>query len=319
MKLSTNLLLACAIVFLFHASSSAQNVFPNPGNVGIGTSTPTTQLQVVSNNLQAISGTANNTGTGFFGGYSLNVNQNAANTSGTGVEALSSFIFTGHPSGSNIVVTTPGLFCTLHQTAGTMTEARGVMGQILQGQTAGNIDHSMCFYANTGIVNGGTSTGTIGTGYGFYMGSFSSNYINKYGFYISDGTADNYLGGTLSIGTTSTDGYKLAVNGSAIFTQAVVKLFANWPDYVFRTSYRLPSLDSLKAYISLNSHLPEIPSEEEIKDKGQDLGATQTLLLKKIEELTLYVIRQNDQLAAQQTEIDQLKQQLLGKHSGKGK
>src|SRR5258708_8872526 len=103
MKKLTKLLLAFAIVFLFHGSSSAQNTFPATGNVGIGTTSPSTTLQDVSNNLQAISAQATNTGSGFFGGFSLFVTPDAANTSGTGLSRLSSFIFTGHPYVTNVL------------------------------------------------------------------------------------------------------------------------------------------------------------------------------------------------------------------------
>src|SRR5690606_19499435 len=41
------------------------------------------------------------------------------------------------------------------------------------------------------------------------------------------------VNGNFGIGTTDTKGYKLAVNGNAIFTKVKVKPFAGWPDYVF--------------------------------------------------------------------------------------
>ncbi|GGA87944.1 hypothetical protein [Puia dinghuensis] len=115
--------------------------------------------------------------------------------------------------------------------------------------------------------------------------------------------------GNVGIGTSNTQGYKLAVNGSAIFTAAWVKPYANWPDYVFRKDYRLPSLDSLSKYIQSNNHLPDVPSAETVAQKGIDLGGNQAVLLKKIEELTLYLIEQQKAMEKQEKEIAALKEQ----------
>jgi hypothetical protein len=49
-------------------------------------------------------------------------------------------------------------------------------------------------------------------------------------------------------------------------------------------------LSELEEYIYKNKHLPDVPSAVEVETKGLDLGDNQTILLKKIEELTLYVI-----------------------------
>jgi hypothetical protein len=124
--------------------------------------------------------------------------------------------------------------------------------------------------------------------------------------------------GNVGIGTTNTQGYALAVNGSAIFTKAVVKLYANWPDYVFLPEYRLPSLDSVSTYLRANHHLPEMPGADSVAKTGLDLGANQVVFLKKLEELTLYIIdqdkrireleEQNKQLRTQQAKIDRLEQ-----------
>ena len=56
--------------------------------------------------------------------------------------------------------------------------------------------------------------------------------------------------------------------------------------------------------------LPEVPSAGEVKDKGLDIGSSEAVLLKKVEELTLYLIRQNDSLKAQQQEIAELKRKV---------
>lgn len=115
--------------------------------------------------------------------------------------------------------------------------------------------------------------------------------------------------GQIGINTANTNGYTLAVNGSAIFTGVTVKNYANWPDYVFGPGYHPMDLDSLQQYLSQNHHLPGVPAEAEVAQKGMDLGELNKLLLKKIEDLTLYVEDAHRLLAAQQKEIDVLKQQ----------
>ncbi|OKS87296.1 hypothetical protein RG47T_2755 [Mucilaginibacter polytrichastri] len=63
-----------------------------------------------------------------------------------------------------------------------------------------------------------------------------------------------------------------------------------WPDYIFNPSYHALNLSDIKAYIDKNHHLPEIPSAQEVAKSGINLGEMNTKLLKKIEELTLYLI-----------------------------
>jgi hypothetical protein len=98
------------------------------------------------------------------------------------------------------------------------------------------------------------------------------------------------LTATWVFGTTDPHGYKLAVNGSAIATSMTVKLYADWPDYVFKQGYKLPSLTEVKNYIGKYHHLPDMPSEQEVIKDGIDLREMNKLLTKKVEELTLYLI-----------------------------
>lgn len=99
--------------------------------------------------------------------------------------------------------------------------------------------------------------------------------------------------GSIGIGTIDTKGYKLAVNGSAIFTKVKVKSYSAWPDFVFHEDYRLQPLPQLEQFIKTNKHLPEMPSAEEVEKEGQDLAEINRKLLQKVEELTLYIIAQN--------------------------
>ncbi len=106
--------------------------------------------------------------------------------------------------------------------------------------------------------------------------------------------------GNVRIGDHAPNGYKLSVNGSAIFTKAVVKAYANWPDFVFEEDFKLQPIEEVMAYVKENKHLPGIPSAKEVAEKGQDLGEMNAKLLQKIEELTLYI-------AEMKKEIDALK------------
>jgi hypothetical protein len=113
----------------------------------------------------------------------------------------------------------------------------------------------------------------------------------------------------LSIGTsTMPSGYGFAVNGSAIATSMTVRQYP-WSDYVFKKDYHLPSLNEVKAYVELNHHLPEIPSEKEIATNGLNLGDIDRLLTKKVEELTLYLIEKDKQLNEEKIIIDKQQQQ----------
>jgi len=109
--------------------------------------------------------------------------------------------------------------------------------------------------------------------------------------------------GNIGIGTTDDSSwqlanstYKLAVGGSVIATSVTVKLCSAWPDYVFKPTYQLKPLSEVKTYIDQNHHLPDMPSEKEVADKGLDLGEMNKLLTKKVEELTLYLIEQNKRI-----------------------
>ena len=106
------------------------------------------------------------------------------------------------------------------------------------------------------------------------------------------------IGGNVGIGTTDTKGYKLAVAGSAgiVAEKMVIKTQTNWPDYVFKSSYILPSLSSVETFIKKYNHLPDMASAQEVEDEGLDLAQSQKALLKKVEELTLYLIEQEKKI-----------------------
>jgi hypothetical protein len=96
-------------------------------------------------------------------------------------------------------------------------------------------------------------------------------------------------GGNIGIGTTKPDA-KLTVKGIIHTEEVRVDLNVAGPDYVFEEDYKLPSLQEVAAYVKKNKHLPDVPAAKEMEANGVNLGEMNMLLLKKIEELTLYVI-----------------------------
>ena len=102
-------------------------------------------------------------------------------------------------------------------------------------------------------------------------------------------------------------GYSLCVNGGIMTTKVTIKYYYHWPDYVFDPDYTLMPLSELKEFVTVQRHLPDIPSEEEVMANGIEVDEMQGLLVKKIEELTLYTIQLKEQLDALQSELNQLK------------
>jgi len=79
-----------------------------------------------------------------------------------------------------------------------------------------------------------------------------------------------------------------------------------WSDFVFKPAYKLKPLHEVEQFIQSNGHLPEIPTETEVKQNGVNMGEMQSKLLQKIEELTLYVIEQQKTISIQQSQIRKL-------------
>lgn len=83
---------------------------------------------------------------------------------------------------------------------------------------------------------------------------------------------------------------KFAVNGDIAAKKLKVSQLG-WPDYVFEAGYKLKPLHEVESFIKTNKHLPGVPSAKAVEEKGLDVGDGQAALLKKVEELTLYIIQ----------------------------
>ena len=109
------------------------------------------------------------------------------------------------------------------------------------------------------------------------------------------------LGGNVGIGVSSPD-RKLVVDGKIRAEEVYVPMTP--ADYVFEAHHDLMLLEEVARHIGAHGHLPGVASGAHMKANGIGISRMQTLLLEKIEELSLHVISQHEQLRAQGVSID---------------
>ena len=101
-----------------------------------------------------------------------------------------------------------------------------------------------------------------------------------------------------SVSLTPGTDFMLAVKGKVYCQEVNVtpNNSANWADYVFKKDYKLSSLEEVEKHIKEEGHLKDVPSAEEVTKAGYNVGAMDATLLRKIEELTLYILQQEKRI-----------------------
>ena len=182
-------------------------------------------------------------------------------------------------------------------------------GNLLEIATTSPLDGLKVGYNNTGLVRlhansltAGAYNNVVQNGDAGIVFGVNGTTIN-FGFVIAPwssvtggiriASSGNMLIGK---GTQTNSAYVLDVNGNERANSVVVN--TNGADFVFDSGYRLPSLKTVAQYIKANHHLADIEPAQQMQQQGIDLGSSQTRLLQKIEELTLYLIDQNKELSA---------------------
>lgn len=102
------------------------------------------------------------------------------------------------------------------------------------------------------------------------------------------------------------DDYLLWVEEGIVTEDLAIVNADEWSDFVFEENYTLMSIKELAKFIKEKGHLPEIPTRAEVKEKGYSVHEINKKLLQKIEELTLYIIDQDEKLDKQQSAFEQL-------------
>lgn len=185
---------------------------------------------------------------------------------------------------------------TEHSAGWNTTYLQYVGHSLIVGPPKGGWAHSFI-----SIVPGSSSHENCESSLLLFSSNTSEEYIQR--IQIHSNGSSFFNGGYVGIGTTQPQN-ELDVNGT--IRAKVVKVETGWADFVFATDYELPKLADVEAHIKEYKHLPNIPSEAQVKEEGVNIGEMQAKLLQKIEELTLYVIEQDKTIKEQSKLIENL-------------
>ena len=301
-------------------------ISPN-GNIGIGTTNPGYKFTVAGGDIKAYS-YDNNSGVSIGSenterprvGFHVSDNSRRFKIELNGInspsERLGFFttnsgawseteVFSIYRDGN--VTMSRGSFGTAQFTIANYGENPGNWSSYWQG--GGNIDsQTRLLLLNPNAGTGFTNGLYIGLDQAFAVKSYTigSKDATPLAFYTTGSERLRVTpNGNIGIGTT-TPAEKLSVNGTIRSKEVKVEA-TGWPDYVFEPDYALPTLEETKAYIDTHKHLPDIPSAKEIEENGVALGEMNMMLLKKIEELTLYVIKLDSDNQELRSELNELK------------
>ena len=176
--------------------------------------------------------------------------------------------------------------------------------------TAGSLN-----VGSNATVGGATSTGSLTVSTGATVGTNLNVTGNSTTGSLNVSTSATVNGEAtvmqkMSIGTaTKSPTYNLSVLGGIISDEVRVQL-QPWPDYVFEPNYPLQPLAEVEKYLLVNKHLPGVVSAKEVAENGLDLGQSQKAQMEKIEELFLYMLQQQKQIALQQQTIERLEKEV---------
>ena len=141
--------------------------------------------------------------------------------------------------------------------------------------------------------------------------NFATFVNNQYPVFLKTGSGDQPLvldAARVGIGTANPSSM-LTVAGNIASREVKVTVDAG-ADFVFENNYNLPSLESVDKFIKENKHLPEIASAKEMQKDGINLSEMNIKLLQKIEEMTLYIIEQEKKSKKQSEEIEKSNNQI---------
>lgn len=311
MKLPLQSLFVCIIA----TTAYGQNVFPTGvgTNVGIGTLNPSERLEVIGN-IKTTTGIFTNSpanGANYFGDYKLRTVAGNVISAGTLLDPdwnFRTFQYWDFPQSD--LDPTPVIALSMEDrnyknrfsflaASGSYTQFAlrdGGQSEIFRINDDGNQSVAIDIpKSNTRFVIAGFSDDPNGLGHKLYV---------KAGSARIDGNITTY--GNVGIGTNSfvdgSDTYRLSVKGKVRAEE--VKVYNTWADYVFNDDYELMPLAEVENFIIKNGHLPNVPSAANITANGLELGDMSRIQQEKIEELTLYIIKQSKDIELLKAQVE---------------
>lgn len=265
------------------------NRIQSTGNVGIGTTSPTVPLQVRGDVILGRGSGGNN-----HLRVSSDVNGVYLTSDDTGTNQKNLFL---RASPTNINSQDRHIFIQAGKSNGNWITRMAVMGGGNVGIGTTNPSHRLQVAGSSKWTGNSSSYTEIhSNGSGQYLRQFAND--GKTQSWIIRGYASSGVQAIFNSGGIN-------VNGTVKAKEVNITV-SSWPDYVFRPEYKLMPLGEVENYIKVNGHLPNIPTEAEVDENGILLGELNASLLKKIEELTLYIISQEKTLINQQNTINTL-------------
>ncbi len=283
-----------SLVSFLTVNAQVTNSFPDDGNVGIGTTTPSSKLEVKSTT-----------------GNDAEIHINAGSSGDQSIIRfldqgqrtwgfLSNYPNTGKFSLYNYQSNTNSIVLDSNGNVGIGTKNPTGLLEIQQVDDP-NSDKGL-------IISELNNSQQIRL-------HLADNTSGEYGFLLLGGNTTlrgngqpSFFEGAIGIGTTTLSSYQLAVKGKIRAEE--IKVETGWADYVFKENYDLPTLKEVEEHIKEKGHLINIPSAKEVEENGIQLGEMNKLLLEKIEELTLYTLQQQKQLSLQKEKNKSLEERL---------
>lgn len=304
-KLTFFTLTTLAITSAFGQNNS--NPWPTTGNVGIGTTAPTSNLQIHGTTDYIVTGPA-----GPFGGTPSSINEGK-----TSKLALTNTTSGATLSDGTLIRMSALDFSIQNRELGNIIMWSGNSPKMTFSSATQRIWIGEVQPTNSSLANFNIKTSDNG----MYIQSTATD---KYGLKIRTRELTDALqilnnNGQLSFrvvenGLTeliynvpsntddvfiirNSDRKLLQVDNDGLLHARRIKVDTDtWSDFVFEPTYKLMSLSEINQYISEHKHLPNVPSESEVKENGVDLLEMNKILLQKVEELTLHMIQLNKEI-----------------------